>query len=82
MINKKLKNVIKKITPKKKIKSSNKVNNKLRFVNESNIKKLSILNQKEMLDQMNLDFFGLDEESYEARLEKYGTNEINKKGFA
>jgi len=72
----------KKIIPKKRIKSSSKVKNKTRFINESNIKNIAALNQKQLLEQMHLDYFGLTEKSYNERLEKFGTNEINRKGFS
>jgi len=76
-----IKKLLKKLTPKKRIRSTSKVKTKARFVNESNIKKLASLNQKEFLKQMDLESFGLTDAQYEHRVEKYGNNEINRKGF-
>jgi len=76
-----IKKLLKKLTPKKRIRSTSKTKTKARFVNESNIKKLASLNQKEFLKQMDLESFGLTDAQYEHRVEKYGNNEINRKGF-
>ncbi|ATG97592.1 magnesium-translocating P-type ATPase [Mesoplasma lactucae] len=54
---------------------------KTRFSNEAELKNISQMDQTQLLEHFDLNEFGLTNEQYEEREEKYGKNEIDKQHF-